>query len=98
MTTAAHPNAKLYVKVAAWLAVITAVEVLLSYVTLPNIVLLLSMVALAVVKFVVVVGYFMHLKFDHKMLRKPMLAGIITALFVYTIVLSNLILHSNTAG
>lgn len=98
MSVGAHPSPRLYVKVAAYLAVLTAVEVLLSYVTLPSLVLLMSLVVLAVVKFVVVVGYFMHLKFDQPLLRKPLLAGIITALFVYTIVISNLILHSNTAA
>lgn len=98
MTAATHPNAKLYVKVALWLGVITALEVLLSYVTIPNILLLLALVVLSIIKFVVVVGYFMHLKFDQPLLRKPLLVGVLAAIFVYTIVLANLILHSNAPG
>jgi cytochrome c oxidase subunit IV len=96
MSAGAHPNAKLYVKVAAWLAVVTGVEVLLSYVTLPPLILLAALIVLSLIKFIVVVGYFMHLKFDQPLLRKPLLAGLITAFLVYSIVLANMIMHSNT--
>jgi caa(3)-type oxidase subunit IV len=60
---------KKYVMVAFYLAVLTAIEVALSYVHvaaapwLPTVALLLLMV----VKFVTVVLFFMHLRFDDKM-------------------------------
>lgn len=95
-TTATQPNARLYVKVALWLGVITGLEVLLSYMTVPNLILLLALLGLSLVKFVVVVGYFMHLKFDKPGLRIPFVGGMALALTIYSIVLSNLILHSNT--
>ena len=98
MAAGSHPTPKLYVKVAAWLAVVTAVEVLLSYIEMPPLLLLGSLLVAAVVKFVVVVGYFMHLKFDHPSLRWPLLTGIILALSIYTIVLANMILHSTTVS
>lgn len=96
MSTGTHhgPTAKLYVKVAAWLAVITAVEVLLSYMTLPPLVLVISLLAASVVKFVVVVGYFMHLKFDAPKLRMPLMTGLLLALTIYAIVLINMIMHA----
>jgi len=96
MSTETHhqPTAKLYVKVAAWLAVITAVEVLLSYMTMPPVVLVISLLLASIVKFVVVVGYFMHLKFDAPKLRMPLLTGLLLALTIYAIVLINMIMHA----
>jgi heme/copper-type cytochrome/quinol oxidase subunit 4 len=63
---AGHPTARFYVMVGIVLAIITAVEVWMYYVEkmfgdwLVPLLLILS-----AVKFVIVVGAFMHLKFDH---------------------------------
>jgi cytochrome c oxidase subunit 4 len=43
--------------------------------------------ALAIAKFVMVVGYFMHLKFDSKLFRYLFVTGIGFALVVFTVVL-----------
>jgi cytochrome c oxidase subunit IV len=95
MTTEAHhPTAKLYVKVALWLAVITAIEVVLSYVEMPPVVLIIALMLAALVKFIVVVGYFMHLKFDQPKLRMPLITGLILAFSIYAIVLINMIMHA----
>jgi cytochrome c oxidase subunit 4 len=61
----AHPGPKQYVIIALILCVITAVEVWVYYVPalLPYIFPIL--IVLSLVKFVMVVGWFMHLKFDH---------------------------------
>lgn len=72
-----------YVKVAAILAVITALEVYASYADWLGrafIPLLLFMMA---VKFISVVLYFMHLKFDAKIYSWCFYIGIGTALAVY---------------
>ena len=101
MTTAhekAHPSDKQYVKVAVFLAVITAIEIAISYMGLVDWLTIMLLLGLAVVKFVGVVAYFMHLKFDNPALRKPFVAGIILAGAVYTIVLLAFTLHSTGGG
>ena len=80
-----HPGEALYVRVALILAVITGVEVALSYVQVGGSQLLTnsSLLVLAAVKFGMVAAYFMHLKFDNPILRRLFLAGLITAILVY---------------
>jgi cytochrome c oxidase subunit 4 len=84
-----------YVKIALWLAVITGAEVAWSYfpfwedasglVSFAEIAGLLIMMA---VKFVVVAGFFMHLRFDNKLLTRLFYAGLFLAVIVYMIALS----------
>jgi cytochrome c oxidase subunit 4 len=61
----AHPGSNTYIMVASILAVITAIEVWVYYVPafLPYIFPIL--IVLSAIKFTMVVGWFMHLKFDH---------------------------------
>jgi cytochrome c oxidase subunit 4 len=92
-----HPKEKIYIKVAIVLAIITGVEITISYLSMPDWSKVLSLVALSVVKFAAVVAYFMHLKFDNPALRKPFITGLILALTVYTIVLLAFTLHSTKA-
>ena len=84
-----HPTERQYVMVAIVLAAITAVEVALYYVDTGalNVPLLLI---LAVVKFVAVVGYFMHLKFDSRLFRNLFVTGLILAIVVYAVFLATL--------
>jgi cytochrome c oxidase subunit IV len=100
-TTAAkdhgHPKERVYVMVALWLAVITGAEISISYIKMPDAAKIVALVVLSAIKFAVVVGYFMHLKFDNPALRKPFITGIILAGAVYTIVLLAFTLHSNAA-
>ena len=77
-----------YIKLAFALAVITALEVALSYTKddfgklfLP---LLLIMM---VVKFFAVVFYFMHLKFDNRLFGMLFYTGFFLAIFVYCVAL-----------
>ena len=79
-----HPSDFMYVKIAIGLAIVTAIEVGLSYVevgneTSNNFLLLV----LAAIKFAVVALYFMHLKFDSRVLRRLFVAGIFLAIFCY---------------
>jgi cytochrome c oxidase subunit 4 len=46
------------------------------------------LLTLMVVKFVLIAGYFMHLKFDSDLLRRTFLFGLIIAVAVYTVALS----------
>ena len=60
----AHPGAKTYIQVAVILAVITIVEVAIFYIQALRPLLIPLLLGLSAVKFVLVVGYYMHLKFD----------------------------------
>jgi cytochrome c oxidase subunit 4 len=86
-----HPSEFVYVKVAAFLAVLTGIEVALSYNDVGGrhgtTALLL---VLAVVKFATVVGYFMHLKFDHPYFRRLFAIGLVLAVGCYCAALSTL--------
>lgn len=82
-----HPSDAQYVKIAIILAVLTAIEVATywfedSFNWGPILVLLM------VVKGIIVAGYFMHLKFDDKLLTRIFVAGFILACAVYVIALS----------
>lgn len=85
----AHPQPRQYVLIAVVLVIITAVEVAVSYIdreTLgPNwiIVLLGSM---ALVKFFLVVSWYMHLKTDLAILRRFFLVGLIGAPILYMVI------------
>lgn len=79
----AHPTEAKYVKVALILAVLTGVEIVLSYTKFPEAATNVALIILAAVKFVMVAAYFMHLKFDNKLLRRLFITGFVLASFVY---------------
>ena len=86
--THAHPGPREYVKVAIVLAVVTAAEVGLYYVTgLSDTILVVLLLALMVAKFVGVALYFMHLKFDNPMFSRFFIVGLILAMTVFAVVL-----------
>ena len=79
-----HASLKTYIQVALVLGIITAVEVATLYVPgIPKHLLVASLLAMSVVKFVLVVGFFMHLKYDSRIMR---------AMFIGPLVLSILII------
>lgn len=86
----AHPGDGLYVRVAAILAVVTAIEVGLYYTDLSGIALVALLVGLAAIKFGMVVAYFMHLRFDARLLRRLFVTGVILACFVFSVALFTL--------
>lgn len=74
-----------YVRIAVFLAILTALEVIVYYpdwAKTPKIVLF---VALAAVKFGTVAAFFMHLKFDGKLLAIVFLTGMILAGSVFLV-------------
>lgn len=84
-----HPSEKQYYVVALILAVVTAIEVALYYVeSLNDNALVISLAVLAIVKFVMVVMYFMHLKFDSPVFRRFFIAGMALAISVYVATLA----------
>ena len=84
-----HPSPRKYVNVAIILAIFTAIEVAVSYITgLSETMLIILLMVLAVIKFVMVGMYFMHLKFDSKTFRRFFVTGIVLALFVFGAVMA----------
>ncbi len=79
---------KQYLLVALGLAAMTAIEVTLSYTSLKHAALALPLLALAGIKFIVVAGFFMHLKNDSPVFRRLFIMGSVLAVFCYTAVLS----------
>ena len=79
----AHPTEALYVKVALVLAVVTGIEVGLYYTRFSPTATNAALILLAAVKFVMVAAYFMHLKFDNKLLRRLFTTGFVLAASVY---------------
>lgn len=71
-----------YVKIAIILAAITALEVSTYYVDFGPL-FMPALLTMMVVKFVMVVSYFMHLKFDSKIFSFLFYVGLGLALFVY---------------
>ncbi len=82
-TVHTHPTDGQYIKIALILAAITAVEVAFSYWEAVEGILAPSLIAMSIVKFVMVVAFFMHLRFDSPLFRRIFVAGLITAVAVY---------------
>jgi cytochrome c oxidase subunit 4 len=75
-----HATVKTYISVAIVLAIITGVEVATLYVPgIPNPVLVISLLLMSAVKFYLVVGFFMHLKYDHQIMRALFVGPLIIA-------------------
>jgi cytochrome c oxidase subunit 4 len=84
----AHATPALYVRVALILAVITLVEVIIWYLPSVRGVLVPALLVLSLAKFLAVVGYFMHLKYDRPIFRFMFFAGLILALGVFLAMLA----------
>ena len=78
----AHPGNRTYVLVAAILGVITAVEVAVFYPEVLQPVLVPILLTLSAAKFVLVVGFFMHLKFDARLYRALFVGPLLVAIAV----------------
>jgi len=76
-----------YVRIALILAAITALEVSTYYVDFGPL-FMPALMVMMVVKFVTVVSYFMHLKFDRRLFSVMFYAGLFLAIFVYAAALS----------
>lgn len=84
-----HPTPRAYVKVAAVLAIVTALEVAIYYVTAVGDLLVPMLIGFAFIKFFLVVSWFMHLKFDSHLFRRLFVAGLVLAMLVFGFVLWN---------
>jgi cytochrome c oxidase subunit 4 len=84
-----HPSDLLYVKVALFLAALTALEVGTYFLDDPSTGLLVAVLfPMMVIKFVTVIFYFMHLKYDNPLFKRVFLFGLILAIIVFVIALT----------
>jgi cytochrome c oxidase subunit IV len=97
-----HASDRQFVKVFLVLVVVTALEVAWSYAPWENtdsragtafywggLMIMMS------IKFVIIAGYFMHLRFDNKILTRVFYAGVFLAIGVYIVALSTFQLFSS---
>ncbi len=84
---AAHPSPKEYVRIALVLAVITILEVSTYYLEPPRTLLIVVLLLFTVIKFSLVVLWFMHLRFDSRTYSRFFVMGLAGAITLYLIVL-----------
>ena len=86
-----------YIKVALLLAVLTAAEVLIYFVETGPVEVPLLLI-LMVLKFEIVVAYFMHLRFDSKLFTWMFVGGLVLAIAVYAAMGTSMVFWTDPAG
>jgi len=84
---AGHPSPKEYVRIGLILFVLTALEVAASYTGVTGSILIPTLFVLALIKFALVVLWFMHLKFDDRRYARFFVMGLSGAAVLYLVVL-----------
>jgi cytochrome c oxidase subunit 4 len=82
-----HPSTREYLRVGLILVALTCLEVWLSYSSLAGTALIAALFACTLIKFLMVVGYFMHLKFDNGRFSRTFALGAVGAFTLYVAVL-----------
>jgi cytochrome c oxidase subunit 4 len=78
-----HATVGTYVQVAFVLGIITAIEVATLYVPgIPNWLLVTGLLLMSAVKFALVVGFFMHLRYDHNIMRSLFIGPLLIAICI----------------
>ena len=90
-----HPTDITYWKVGLFLAILTALEIS-TYWWEEGALTAAALLIMMTIKFVTVAMYFMHLKFDAKVLRNVFFAGIVLAMGVYIAALSALVFWTDS--
>ena len=81
-----HPTPRQYVRIAVILALLTALEVSTYWLDFGAVAIPL-LITLMIIKFTMVVGWFMHLKFDTKLFGRLLYGGLFLALSLYAVTL-----------
>ena len=95
-----HPSPRQYVYVAIILAIVTAVEIAISYIDFfknNSNVLIAFLLGLALIKFIMVALWFMHLKFDAHLFRRFFITGMILGMIIFGVVLWFFFTHGGAA-
>ena len=77
-----HASPAFYWAIGGILTVITAVEVSMFYISALSGILVPALLTLSATKFLLVVMFFMHLKFDSRIFSGVFLAGMVLAMFM----------------
>ena len=85
-----HPSPSQYIVVGLILGVVTAVEVAVYYVDTLAGVLLGILMVLSAMKFILVMLWFMHLRFDNQLFSILFSGGLVLAVLLFIVVLSTL--------
>lgn len=93
----AHPTPKLYVQIAAVLFALTMMEFSTYFLDFGGLHIPL-LIILMLIKFALVAGYFMHLKYDTRLYTRFMMTGLIGASILYTITLVAILEMPHGAG
>ena len=78
-----HPPLSLWVRIAIFLGIVTAIEVAIYYIPALEGVLVPLLVALSALKFAFVIWYFMHLKYDSRMLSFIFIAALVVSIIMF---------------
>lgn len=82
---AAHPTTKTFATVWISLVVLTAIEVFLGYVQLNPGLMLMLLIGLSVVKAALIIGYFMHLRYERVGLALWLMPAMVIAICLMAI-------------
>lgn len=87
-----HPSPLQYVLIAVILCVVTAIEIAVSYTEgdIPDSLIVVLLMGMAVLKFALVAAWFMHLRTDLPIFRRFFILGIVAAILLYLVVLATL--------
>lgn len=77
-----HPQAAEYIRIATILGIITAIEVAVYYMGPLRPVLMPILLVLSATKFAMVVMWYMHLRFDHRIFSGMFVFGLAVAAFI----------------
>lgn len=81
-----HPAPRDYVRIAIILAILTALEISTYFVDF-GLLAIPMLIVLMAIKFVMVAGFFMHLRFDTKLYGRLLYGGLFMALGLYSVAL-----------
>ncbi len=83
-----HPTPKQYWIIGLILAILTGIEVALSYIEGLRGFVITGLFAFGALKFAIVAGWFMHLRFDIRIYSRFFLMGIIGTIVLFLVVLA----------
>ena len=83
-----EPTDRQYIFIALFLAVLTAIEIAATEVGPDGPLLIVSLVVLMVVKFLFVILFFMHLRFDSRLFSLVFYIGLVFAIVLYGVMLA----------
>ena len=87
-----HPSPFQYVMIAIVLSLVTALEIAVSYLEgdIPDGVIVMLLLVMALIKFSLVAAWYMHLRTDRPIFRRFFVTGVVAAVVLYAIILATL--------